>query len=591
MRTTLNILSLTVATCVAYALMRGWLPAPLDMLPLAARGLFAIVVLALGVCGYAAWRGNRQCDAANLHRKPGWLDYTAATTTLLALHFGFLWLLGAAPPVIERIGIAAEPWLRPEAAAKRIDAAADAADASGTGNWLWQDRRTRALPHRGILRPGNRPEVFLRFDSPADAAAVVGSSAYVVSFVLSKFATDRWTTPQAEATLIEADEDGYIRFTAPAGRASQRPVAHQVFHGINRSGQNVLVALQGVKEVGIPQLESYGEGFLMLPQADDDAAGFQYHASSRPLAIGDLPQDLSVMLDPDSPDSLLEIPENKRVADYLRRQSIAIAGEKPTIGSLMALESWIRDAFEYSLETTNPSNLDPLENFLFAEQRGHCEHFAMTTALMLRSLGIPTRIAYGWTGGTWYESSQLMVFRAREAHAWTEFLLPDHGWIIMDTTPPSAIGGTRARLAPPDEPPPDPIEELAGDMQDDASARIDRAASWLLGIFGIPAALMLALRSRSRRRTTTGTATMGRGADVGGYLGAWGASCPPHHPGETLRQQIRRQQPSPPFANRLIEYHYFIHYTHADRDPKVERDLERAIREWSKQRQNKDFRE
>ncbi|MFU8892998.1 MAG: transglutaminase-like domain-containing protein [Luteolibacter sp.] len=592
MRATLNMLCLAAAAFAAYALLRGWIPDPLAGLPVSVRGILALVVLALGVCGYAAGPVKHSGDAACVRRKPGSVDYATAIGALLALHFGFLWLLGAAPPVIERIGIAAEPWLRPEAAAKRVELASANADAVGEGNWLWQDRRSRALPQRTNLRPGNRPEVFLRFPTPEDAAEIVDTSAYLASFSLTKFAGDRWTTPDTEAADIGAEDDGFIRFPTPHDRAARRPVSHEVFHGANRTGQNVLITLQGVDAVEIPQLDQYDDGFLMLPSAPEEVPGFQYRAISRPLAIADLSAEIVIAADPDTPDFLLDLPLNKRVADHLRDQARAIAGENPTVDSIATLESWMREAFDYSLETNNPLNLDPLENFLFSERRGHCEHFAMTAALMLRSLGIPSRVAYGWAGGTWYESSQLMVFRAREAHAWTEFRVPGYGWVVMDPTPPSAIDGTRARVAPPEEEPPDPSDALAIDPEIADATRIDLAAAWMLAICGLPALLMLILRSRFRRRAVTHNGAIIAGQVTGGgYLGAWCACCRPRHPGETLRQQIHRHQPSPPFASRLIDYHYRTQYTPADRDPITERELERAIRTWSKQRQPADFRE
>jgi transglutaminase-like putative cysteine protease len=583
MRAALNILSLAIALFAAHALMRGLLPEPLATIPVAIRGVLALVVLGLGIRGYSATRIASRNHQANVRRKPSWVDHTAAAGVLLALHFAFLWLLGAAPPVIERIGIAAEPWLRPEAAAKRVELAADA---NASGNWLWQDRRSRSLPQRTNLRPGNRPEVFLRFDTPSDASTLLGNSAYLSSFALSKFAGDRWTTPTTSPSILDADDDGITQFTTPSGRAAFDLIRHEVFHGVNTSGQNVLVSLQGLEEVEFPRLEQYDDGFLMLPSASENTLGFQYQAASRPLVLGNLPQSLHVQPQPQSPENLLELPENPRIADHLHDQTRAIVGENPTIRSLIDLETWIRDAFDYSLETTNPQNLDPLENFLFAERRGHCEHFAMTAALMLRSIGIPTRVAYGWAGGTWYGSSQLMVFRSREAHAWTELWLPDYGWIVMDPTPPAGINGTRSRVAPPDEKPPDPMDEWAEYDVSIDTTRIDLAAAWLLGIFGLPALVMLAMRRRIRGRfTKSGEAMVPGSIPTTGYLAAWCAACPPRHPGETLRQQIHRQATAPAFASCLIEYHYRIQYTPSRRSTHTERELEREIRKWLKERQ------
>jgi len=592
MRLTLNLLSLAAALFAVHALMRGWGPAPLAGLPVVIRAILALVALGLGIRGYTAGRGKPRIDEATARRKVNWIDHAAAAGTLLTLHFAFLWLLGAAPPVIERIGIAAEPWLRPEAAAKRNELDAEAADTDHAGNWLWQDRRSRSLAPRTNLRTGNRAEVFLRFATPEDAAAVVGNSAYLSSFALSKYEQDRWTTPTTPATRIGADDDGFARFPTPPARAAFGLVDYEITHGVNPAGQNVLTSLQGVESVGTAPLEAYDEGFVMLPTPPEASPGFQYPATSRPLLLGDLPHDLPARGTAEAPANLLDLPADNRITTYLRDQAESIIGDRPTVGSLLTLETWLREAFDYSLETTNPQNLDPLENFLLAERRGHCEHFAMAGALMLRALGIPSRIAYGWAGGTWYETSQLMVFRSREAHAWTELWLPDYGWVVMDPTPPGDINGALARVAPPDEEPPDPNEEWTAAEEITAASHIDVAALWLLAIFGIPALAFIVIRNRLPRGFTASRRPgFPGGIPSSGYHGAWCAACPPRHPGETLRQQIRRQKTTPPFAGRLLEYHYHLQYNRAPRDSATERELERAIRKWYKDRQTPDFSE
>ena len=52
----------------------------------------------------------------------------------------------------------------------------------------------------------------------------------------------------------------------------------------------------------------------------------------------------------------------------------------------------------YSLNFKTPDDSSPVEAFLFGPGQGHCEHYAAATVLMLRSLGIPSRVAYGYAG-------------------------------------------------------------------------------------------------------------------------------------------------------------------------------------------------
>ena len=82
---------------------------------------------------------------------------------------------------------------------------------------------------------------------------------------------------------------------------------------------------------------------------------------------------------------------------------------------------------------------DPLVNFLFHHKQGHCEYFATSFALLLRTVGIASRVASGYHGGAWDENGQLLIFTGSHAHAWVEWYDPIRGWITDDATPPAEL--------------------------------------------------------------------------------------------------------------------------------------------------------
>lgn len=102
---------------------------------------------------------------------------------------------------------------------------------------------------------------------------------------------------------------------------------------------------------------------------------------------------------------------------------------------LPRIQSWLADRCSYSLRYDNPQDLTPIENFLFVEQKGHCELFAAGTVMLLRSLGIPSRVGYGYCGGVADGSKRMMAFRESDFHSWAEVFLEGHGWVIFETTP------------------------------------------------------------------------------------------------------------------------------------------------------------
>jgi transglutaminase-like putative cysteine protease len=75
-------------------------------------------------------------------------------------------------------------------------------------------------------------------------------------------------------------------------------------------------------------------------------------------------------------------------------------------------------------------------------QRGYCEYYASTMAVLLRKMGVPTRYIQGFLPGDGKPGSGTSVVRNRDSHAWVQVFFPGHGWIDFDPT------ATVARLAP-----------------------------------------------------------------------------------------------------------------------------------------------
>jgi transglutaminase-like putative cysteine protease len=116
----------------------------------------------------------------------------------------------------------------------------------------------------------------------------------------------------------------------------------------------------------------------------------------------------------------------------------------------LAVERYLSTHFGYTLELPRSLPQDPLANFLFERKRGHCEYFASSMAVMLRSLHIPSRIVTGFRGGEFNDLTGQYVVRASDAHSWVEAYFPGSGWISFDPTPagslPAHTGWSRMQL-------------------------------------------------------------------------------------------------------------------------------------------------
>jgi len=95
--------------------------------------------------------------------------------------------------------------------------------------------------------------------------------------------------------------------------------------------------------------------------------------------------------------------------------------------------------YAYSLEVGTTSSGPPIDEFLFTRKTGYCEHYATAMVLMLRSIGIPSRLVTGFLATEWNEFGNYYTVRQRDAHAWVEMYYPQSGWITMDPTPSNPL--------------------------------------------------------------------------------------------------------------------------------------------------------
>ena len=105
-----------------------------------------------------------------------------------------------------------------------------------------------------------------------------------------------------------------------------------------------------------------------------------------------------------------------------------------------AVENYLKTRFGYTLELPPSAVKDPIANFLFERKQGHCEYFASAMAVMLRTLGIPSRVITGFRSDEFNDLTANYVVRAKDAHAWVEAYFPGSGWHTFDPTPAGASG-------------------------------------------------------------------------------------------------------------------------------------------------------
>lgn len=120
-----------------------------------------------------------------------------------------------------------------------------------------------------------------------------------------------------------------------------------------------------------------------------------------------------------------------------------ITADAPTrYDKVKAIEAWMAANTAYTLDIPPlPRDVDAVEQFLFADRKGFCEQIATSLVVMLRSLGIPARVAVGYAPGSRNPFTGMWEVRASDAHAWAEVWFPGIGWQAFDPTASVPLAG------------------------------------------------------------------------------------------------------------------------------------------------------
>jgi transglutaminase-like putative cysteine protease len=150
-------------------------------------------------------------------------------------------------------------------------------------------------------------------------------------------------------------------------------------------------------------------------------------------------------------DRYLQLPPNitPRFQELARQFTV---GRENPYDIAAAVTAYLRRTIQYNeVVSSPPTDQEPLDWFLFDHREGFCNYYASTEVILLRSLGIPARLAAGFAQGErqvggdvympnrgdnspWTESSDVYIVRQRDSHAWPEVYFPGFGWIEFEPT-------------------------------------------------------------------------------------------------------------------------------------------------------------
>ena len=134
----------------------------------------------------------------------------------------------------------------------------------------------------------------------------------------------------------------------------------------------------------------------------------------------------------------LRLPQKQDLTQIQQIVDQIIEGSTGNYEKLLAIQSYFRNNFAYSLDVPASTSAGATMDFL-TRKSGYCEQFSSTFALFARLIGIPSRVAIGFTPG---EASpigtsnvELFNVRSQHAHAWPEVWFDGIGWVLFEPTP------------------------------------------------------------------------------------------------------------------------------------------------------------
>jgi transglutaminase-like putative cysteine protease len=188
---------------------------------------------------------------------------------------------------------------------------------------------------------------------------------------------------------------------------------------------------------------------IYLPDKRDDATEDTGGAgdAARASALG-LSQPLFVPLhgEPETGVSDADaVLRRSRYGDMYRLALDWTEGADTNYDRVMAIKRNLEENYTYAERV--PTRPIPLNGFLFEDERGYCQQFSGTMALMLRMLGIPTRVAAGFSPGSYNRDTGEFRVRDLDAHSWVEVYFTGIGWVPFDPTPAASPAESQSAAA------------------------------------------------------------------------------------------------------------------------------------------------
>ncbi|MCG8599092.1 MAG: transglutaminase-like domain-containing protein [Verrucomicrobiales bacterium] len=467
------------------------------------------------------------------------------------------------------------------------------------------DGSSRRLPREVKLTFDDRVRIYLQPQSPELFRDQTRRPLYLRTSTVAVFESDEVIAPVRSARWLYDDDDGEtdftisLRATQPYSEKNEPSLVSDYTLFIEREAAYALPLLHGTSRVSASALYEFADNWYQLAP-DEKFDRLRYTASVPSKLPAGLPGgSINSLRQPGAPGIYLNLPPSPLAARVTH-----FCEALPDYMTLEGLRAYLEDHATYSLDFETPEDMSPVENLLFGNKEGHCELYAAAAVMMLRSLRIPSRLAYGYSGGIADRNQQVIAFRDRDFHAWAEVLTPENTWAVFDATPASDEAASRNPVASPV-----PTVDFAGyenfsTSELDPHERGNPLANWFFSATyflsrhflpltggGITLAIVFLLlkkrkkneidlhsRGQSTRSSRNQTSALMQAlVSCGNLLGT------EKEAGQTWREFLEtlgKESEIPQVFEEIVSYHYRICYALDTPDPDTETNLQNRLTEW-----------
>lgn len=272
------------------------------------------------------------------------------------------------------------------------------------------------------------PATVMRVELP-DVEKGMGSI-YLRGAALDSFNGTTWEKERGKLRFIRGDGSDF-NLSEGAG-----PLVRQ---------EIILDPLDSKVIFGMSRMVRLSGRFQSLSVDRDDTVSLPFNPSSRfqYTAYSDVARPTAAELDADNrpypSETLGHYTKTPPLPERVKELASSVTADaKGTYRKVKAVDTYLKKNYSYTLDPKRDESLPPVEDFLFKNREGYCDHFSTAMTLLLRELRIPTRLVTGYVTSEWNDLGRFYTARQRNAHSWVEVYFPSYGWIPFDPTPSAA---------------------------------------------------------------------------------------------------------------------------------------------------------